>query len=151
MARSDRNVTVIVSTPPKAAVERVHNWVDRSDDVEADIRPQRQQDEIDDETRFSAADIWFPGDRPGLGLLKLTSGRVIAIDVFDDEVVWRLHRNLAKNAWWIDRHRNPAGIVLQDVRRFPLRYCSRLAYAGRPVMGIIHAGGAGADWTVKDE
>src|SRR5918993_2084855 len=117
MARSDRNVAVVVNTPRKAAVEHLSNWVDHSDDVEADIRPQRQQDEINDETRFSAADIWFPGDRVALGLLKLISGRVIAIDVFEGEVVWRIHRNPAKDSWWIDRHRNPAGVTVQDVRR----------------------------------
>jgi hypothetical protein len=149
MAPPDRKVTVIANTPAKAAVERVSNWVGHSDDVEADVRPQRQQSEIDDETRFSAADVWFPDGRRAIGLLKLTAGRVVAVDVFEGEVVWRLHRNLAKNTWWVDRHRSPAGVVLEDVGRFPLRYCSRLAYAGRPVLGIIHTGGAGAEWVIE--
>jgi len=151
MARPKRNFTVVAGIPPKAAVEHISNWIDESDQIEAQIRPQRQQSVIDDDTRFSTADVWFPGERSTVALLKLIQqGRVIAMDVFENDVVWRLHRNV-KNTWWVDRHRNPLSVTLNDSVRFPLRYCSRLKYDRRPLLGIINPGGAGGEWVFETD
>jgi len=56
-----------------------------------------------------------------------------------------------KNTWWVDRHRNPLSVTLNDSVRFPLRYCSRLKYDRRPLLGIINPGGAGGEWVFETD
>jgi hypothetical protein len=143
--------------PSRAVLAKVPNWVHaygeegRSGQDETTIKPQRQQDRIDDQTQYTTADIWFPTGSITLGVLFLASGRVTAVEVHESEAVWSVQYNGKNKVWWIADYRNPTKVTLTDPNRFPLKYCSRLAYKNKlPIKGVLNPDGSWSEWIIEE-
>jgi hypothetical protein len=143
--------------PPRAILENVPNWVHaygeegRRGQDETTIKPQARQDRIDNNTRYTTADVWLPSGDTGLALLRLSSGEVTGLSVYEGDTIWCVRSRRLTGRWQIDDYCNPIRVRLDDPSRFPLRYCSRLPYTRRrPLKGMINADGSWSEWVIEE-
>ncbi len=135
--------------PPPDLLDEYPNWVHapgeegRRGQDETTIKPQRQQKRIDDDTQYTAIDVWLADGTEAVGLLGLDWGKPSRITVYDDGAVWRLWRSRLDPVW------RPLGVA--PVELLPLHYRSRLRYERKPLCGVIRPDGTWSDWTPEDE
>ncbi len=143
--------------PPRSVWEKVANWVHaygeegKPGQDETTIKPQRRQDRIDHDTRYTTADVWLPDGKITLGVLTLTAGAVSALEVHDGDVKWSAYYNRQRRIWHLETVPDSTGRETISEARLPLKYCSRLPYVRRrPIKGIVNADGTASDWIIEE-
>ncbi len=135
--------------PPPEILKEYANWVHaigeegRRGQDETTIKPQRRQTRIDDQTVYTAVDIWLADETETVGLLWLSQGQPRGITVYDGGAQWRLLAWPPGGLW------RPRGEVPEG--RLPLRYCTRLPYRRRALKGRVAADGTWSEWLLEGE
>ncbi len=144
--------------PSRDLLENTPNWVhargeeSRGVQDETTIKPQRHQDRIDSETEYTTADVWFANESACLALVHLNPRRSVdTIEIYEDSGSWQMIFFRKSGLWELSPQRNLLSVTFDDAERFPLRYCTRLSYNDRPIVGKILSDGKGAEWDVEAE